>query len=249
MELKNRVAIITGGGTGIGKATALLFAKEGAKVVVTGRREQPLRSTVDEITGMGGSADFALTDVGDREQVDRLFNQASSKFGDVDILFCCAGVFISWKATQDYTDKEWDDTFRANFWGTLYCCKNAIPQMQRRGKGSIIICSSVAGQFPFKNHAAYNSSKAAVEMLSKCMAKDLGPNNIRVNTICPGLTDTDMALGHVAKLGREAIAKSFPLGRMGLPIDIAEAVLFLASDRSSWITGHSLFVDGGTHCY
>jgi NAD(P)-dependent dehydrogenase (short-subunit alcohol dehydrogenase family) len=249
MELQNRIAIITGGGTGIGKATAALFADEGAKVVITGRRKEPLRATVDEINAKGGSAEFVAADVGDQAQMKRLFDQVCSKHGGIDILFNCAGIFATGKASHEFTDSEWEEMMRINFWGTLYCCKLAIPPMQQRGKGNIINCTSVGGRMAFKNQTPYNVAKAAVEMLSKCMAKEVAGSNIRVNTICPGLTDTDMAQGHVARFGMDALKTACPLGRLGTSRDIAEAALFLASDKSSWITAHSMFVDGGTHAY
>jgi NAD(P)-dependent dehydrogenase (short-subunit alcohol dehydrogenase family) len=245
MELKDRVAIITGGGTGMGKATAALFAAEGAKVVIAGRREAPLRQTVDEITKAGGAIMFVKTDVTDTKQVQALIAKTVKKFGRIDILFNNAGVFISGKETQDFTEEEWDRTMDANFRGTLLCSRYAVPHMKLTGGGVIINCTSVSGKMAQRMQTPYNVSKAAVEMMSKCMALELGQYSIRVNTICPSLTDTDMAAGHFAAHGREFFAKMHPIQRVGSPMDVAWAALYLASEKASWVTGNSLYVDGG----
>lgn len=249
MELKDKVAIITGGGTGMGKATALLFASEGAKVVVAGRREQPLKETVEEILNLGGKATYVLTDITNSLQVQNLFAETENKFGKIDILFNNAGIFICGKQAHEFTEDEWDNTLNVNLRGMILCSKYIVPYMKKNHYGVIINCTSVSGRVAHRMQAPYNVSKAACEMLTKIMALELGPDNIRVNSICPSMTETDMAAGAIASRGREAIAKDHPLNRMGQPKDIAYAALYLASERASWVSGISLPVDGGTSAY
>jgi len=248
MELQGKVAIITGGGTGIGRATALLFAREGAALVLAGRRAEPLKKTVQEIVQAGGRAEYVLTDVSDSAQVQKLFHEAEGTFGKIDILFNNAGVFISGKEAHEYTEDEWDLVLRVNLGGTLFGSKYIVPYFKKNGGGVIINCSSVSGRVAQRMQAPYNVSKAAIEMMSKCMALELGPYKIRVNTICPNLTDTDMAAKAIATHGREKIESGYPLRRLGHANDTAYAALYLASDRASWVSGNSLFVDGGSSC-
>src|SRR3984957_2815622 len=185
MELKGKGAVVTGGGTGIGRATALIFAREGAVLVLAGRREEPLKRTVEDIVRGGGKAAYVVTDVGEAAQVQRLFDRAAEFGGGIGILFNNAGIFISGKETQDYLDAEWERILRANFWGTMLCSRAVIPHFRKNGGGVIINCTSVSGRMAQRMQTPYNVSKAAVEMMSKCMALELGPYRIRVNTICP----------------------------------------------------------------
>ena len=246
MELTNKVAIITGGGTGIGKATAQIFAREGAAVVLAGRRRGPLSTTAAQIVESGGRAEVVVTDVSEAAQVQFLFDRAVDVFGKIDILFNNAGVFTSGKLAHEYCEDEWERILRVNFFGTFLCSKYVVPHMIRNGGGVIINCSSVSGRLPQRLQAPYNVSKAAIEMMSKCMCLELGPSNIRVNTICPNLTETDMSESAIAANGREKYESTIPLRRIGQPTDTAYAALYLASDRASWISGNSLFVDGGS---
>jgi NAD(P)-dependent dehydrogenase (short-subunit alcohol dehydrogenase family) len=248
MDLQRKVAVMTGGGTGIGRATALLFAKEGAAVVLAGRRKEPLVKTAQEIMEAGGRAEAVVTDVGEPAQVQQLFAEAEKLFGRIDILFNNAGVFIGGREAQDFSEAEWEQVFRVNFWGPLHGMKYIVPYLKKTGGGVIINCSSVSGRVAQRMQAPYNSSKAAMEMMSKCMALELGPSNIRINTICPNMTETDMAAPKI-ELKRAIYESTYPLRRLGQPEDIAQAALYLASDRSSWVSGTSLFVDGGTSCF
>jgi NAD(P)-dependent dehydrogenase (short-subunit alcohol dehydrogenase family) len=248
MDLQGKVAVITGGGTGIGRATALLFAKEGAAIVLAGRRKEPLIKTAEEIRAAGGRAETVVTDVGESAQVQRLFAEAEKLFGRIDILFNNAGVFITGREAQDYSEEEWESVFRVNFWGTFYGMKYIVPYLKKSGGGTIVNCSSVSGRVAQRMQAPYNTSKAAVEMMSKCMSLELGPSKIRINTICPNMTETEMAAPALAKKGRATYEQAYPLRRLGQPEDIAQAALYLASNRSSWVSGTSLFVDGGTSC-
>ena len=248
MELQNKVTVITGGGTGIGKATALLFARDGSALLLAGRRKEPLEQTVEQIVSAGGRAEYIVTDVSDSAQVRRMLERAVEEFGKIDILFNNAGVFISGREAQDYSESEWDEIVRVNFRGTMLGCKYVVPHLKQNGGGVILNCSSVSGRVAQRMQAPYNVSKAAIEMMSKCMALELGPYKIRVNTICPNLTETDMAAKAIATHGREKIESAYPLRRLGQPDDTAYAALYLASDRASWVSGNSLFVDGGTSC-
>jgi NAD(P)-dependent dehydrogenase (short-subunit alcohol dehydrogenase family) len=247
MDLADKVAVITGGGTGIGRATALLFAREGAAVVLAGRRGEPLAKTAREITEAGGRAGAVVTDVAEPAQVERLFAEAEKLFGRIDILFNNAGVFVGGREGFDFSAEEWERVFRVNFWGTFHGMKYVVPYLKKAGGGVIINCSSVSGRVAQRMQAPYNTSKAAVEMLSKCLSLELGPSKIRINTICPNMTETDMAAPKIAQK-RDVYESSYPLRRLGQPEDIAQAALYLASGRSSWVSGTSLFVDGGTIC-
>jgi NAD(P)-dependent dehydrogenase (short-subunit alcohol dehydrogenase family) len=247
MDLAGKVAVITGGGTGIGRATALLFAREGAAVVLAGRRREPLERTAREIMDAGGRAGAVPTDVGEAAQVQRLFAEAEGLFGRIDILFNNAGLFLGGQEAHEFSDAEWERVFRVNFWGTFHGMKQVVPHLKKAGGGVIINCSSVSGRVAQRMQAPYNASKAAVEMLSKCMSLELGPSKIRINTICPNMVETEMAAPKIS-LKRTIYESTYPLRRLGQPEDIAQAALYLASNRSSWVSGTSLFVDGGTTC-
>ena len=245
MELQGKVAVITGGGSGIGRATAALFAAEGANVVIAGRRGELLAAAAAEIRGAGGEVAPVAADVTDPAAVDRLFGETERRYGRIDILLTCAGVFVSGKETQDFTLEEWDRAMSVNFRGTMLCSTRVVPFLRKAGGGTIINCTSVSGRVAQRKQTPYNVSKAAVEMMAKCMALELGPYNIRVNTICPGLTETEMAAGQIAARGRDACVQPNAIKRLGLPADTAEAALYLASERASWVSGTSLVVDGG----
>jgi len=248
MELEGKVAVITGGGTGIGRATALLFAAEGASVIVAGRREGPLRETVDQIVRNGGRAGAVVADVTDASQARELIERSVELFGGIDILFNCAGVFVKDMASHEYSEEEWDRVLSTNLRGAFVCSKYAVPVLKSRGGGVIINCTSVSAHLAQCGQTPYNVSKAGLEMLSKCMARELGYANIRVNTICPSMTETDMAADAIARRGIDAIAGDHPIRRIGQPMDCAQAALYLASERASWVSGNSLFVDGGNTC-
>lgn len=244
MELSGKVAVITGGGTGIGKAIAALFAQEGAKVMIAGRREEPLRQTCDGIAADTGEAKYVVTDASQSREVQTLFERTAEAFGRIDILVNNAAVFVKGKQGHEFSEEEWENAIDTNLKSVILCSRQAVPYLKRDG-GVILNVTSVSAHLAQRMQMPYNVSKAAVEMLSKCMALELGPSNIRVNTICPSMTETDMAAGAIESRGREAIGQEHPLRRMGQPMDSAQAALYLASDRASWVSGNSLFVDGG----
>lgn len=249
MRLKGKSAIITGAGTGIGKAIALLFAKEGAAVMVADVDEAGGMETVRSARDAGGRAAFTLADVTVAAQAERLVKAAVEDFGGLDILVNNAGIWTP-GTVADLPEEDWDRVMDVNVKGVFLCSKYAIPEMMKGG-GSVINMASVGGFIGSTNYGAYNASKGAVVMLTKNMALDYAAHNIRVNCICPMLTETEMARAIIeAQKGEpETIKKVYerriPLGRLGRPEDVAYGALYLASDESSYVTGASLFIDGG----
>ena len=249
MRLRDKVAIITGGSSGIGQATALLFAKEGAKIVIASRNPEEGSKTVDMIKKEGGKAVFIKTDVSKELEVKNLVESTVKIFGKIDILYNNAGIELA-KPVTETTEAEWDSVLNINLKGVFFGCKYAIPHMLKNGKGSIINTASAAGIVGFPNLAAYCASKGGIVLLTKEMALDYARQGIRVNAICPGAIMTPMLERFFEKapdpaLVKKQMADSHPMGRLGKPEEIANTALFLASDESSFITGHALLVDGG----
>jgi NAD(P)-dependent dehydrogenase (short-subunit alcohol dehydrogenase family) len=249
MKLQGKVAVVTGGASGIGRATALLFARESASVVVVDINEKAGRAVAEEIQSSGGSAIFVKCDVTNSDDCRMVIEKTLERFGRLDILFNNAGI-IRRASVVDTTEEEWDRVMAVNVKSVFLCSKYAIPVMAEAGGGVIVNTASGWGLVGGKNAASYCASKAAVVNLTKAMAIDHGPQNIRVNAVCPGDTATDMLRGEARQLGaseEEFFKESAdrPLGRVGKPEEIAEAVLFLASDASSFVTGTTLVVDGG----
>ena len=249
MRLRNRVALITGGTSGIGEATAVLFAKEGAKVAVTGRNESRGHAVTVRILEAGGSAIFIRTDVRRAEECQRAVEETITSFGKLDILFNNAGIFYAHDAL-DCTEEEWDLQIDINLKGTFLMSKYALPGMIAQGSGVIINNSSGWGIVGGDKAVAYCASKGGVVLLTKAMAIDHGRQGIRVNCICPGDVETPMLPEDARFRGMKweqylAGCSNRPLGRIGTADEIAKAALFLASDESSFMTGASLVVDGG----
>lgn len=247
MKLKDKVAIVTGGGTGIGKATAVELSKEGAKVVVAGRREEPLKEVVEEIINAGGEAAYFVTDVRYSDQVDRLIDNTVKKFGAVDILFNNAGINLT-KTIIDTTDEEVDDLLDTHVKGTFWGMRAAARQMKKQKNGGVIInMSSMSGLLGHPYRTVYCGCKAAIINMTRCAGLELADYNIRVNVICPGVIETP-----IVEMNRksdpevlEGYVQSIPMKRIADPKEVARAVVFLVSDDSSYVTGAYLAVDGG----
>jgi NAD(P)-dependent dehydrogenase (short-subunit alcohol dehydrogenase family) len=249
MRLNGKVAIITGGTSGIGEATAVLFAREGAKVAITGRNQERGEKIVSHITNNGGQAIFLKCDVRFADQCRGSIEQTLAKFSQLDILFNNAGIYLP-QTVLECSEDEWDLTMDINLKGTFLMSKHVLPGMIARGRGVIINNSSGWGLVGGDKAVSYCASKGGVVLLTKAMAIDHGPQGIRVNCICPGDVDTPMLPvdAQMRGLGRDeymAGAANRPMGRVGTAEEIAKAALFLASDESSFMTGASLVVDGG----
>jgi NAD(P)-dependent dehydrogenase (short-subunit alcohol dehydrogenase family) len=249
MQLANKVAIITGGASGIGRATAFLFAREKATVVIADVNASGGQAVADEISLAGGRASFESADVTRAADCRRVVERVAKEFGKINILFNNAGV-IRRATVLEISEEDWDRVMAVNVKSIYLLSREVIPYMQKSGGGVIVNTASGWGLTGGGRAAAYCASKGAVVLLTKAMAVDHGPQNIRVNCICPGDTDTAMLRGEATQLGEAsasflADAAKRPLGRVGLPEEIARAALYLASDASSFVTGTALVVDGG----
>jgi len=249
MTLAGKVALITGGSSGIGRATAVLFGQEEARVTITGRSEARGREVVREIERLGGEALFLRCDVRVAEDCRLAVNETLRVFGRLDILFNNAGVSSN-KTVLDCSEEEWDLVLDTNLKGTYLMAKFALPAMIRQGSGVIINNASNWGLIGSRGAAPYCASKGGVVLLTRALAVDHGWQGIRVNCICAGAVDTPMLRADAGQIGEPAerlLARwaQVPLERVGTPEEIAQAALFLASDQSSFVSGASLVVDGG----
>jgi meso-butanediol dehydrogenase/(S,S)-butanediol dehydrogenase/diacetyl reductase len=245
MRLKGKVAIITGGGSGIGRATAELFAREGASVVVADYNADAGQEAVQAIRDAGGDALFFEVDVSDRAQVQQMVQATLDAYGGVDVLFNNAGVLI-FGTVLDTDEASWNRLMSINLTGVFLCSRAVLPHMIARGGGSIINTSSSTGAHDAAgNSAAYVASKGGVALLTKAMAIDHAGDNVRVNAIAPGPTDTPMLRGSFSAEELVDFAATFPMKRLGHPEELAQAALFLASDEASFVTGCVLAADGG----
>lgn len=248
MKLKARVALITGGTEGIGYATAELFLREGARVVVAGRSAEKGARAVKALKSLGEVL-FVRGDVSRSRDAERMVRRAVERFGRLDILFNNAGIYLE-KVAEETDESEWDRVLDINLKGTFLVSRCAIVQMKRQGSGVIINNSSDAGLVGNRACPAYCASKGGVTVMTKAMALDYAAHNIRVNCVNPGTIDTPM-LAYEAKASGDVkgylrqMDSEHPMGRVGRPDEVARAVLFLASDESSFVTGATLPVDGG----
>jgi NAD(P)-dependent dehydrogenase (short-subunit alcohol dehydrogenase family) len=236
---------VTGGASGIARAVAARFAGEGAHVMVADSDVTGGKETVEQISAADGRASFAELDVSQSDQVHRTVQATIEKFGGLHILFNGAGI-LSYGTVIETTEECWEKILSVNLTGTFLCCRAVLPYMIRQHKGTIINVASTTGSHDACAHAAaYVSSKGGVTLLTRSMAIDHARQGVRVNAICPGPTDTPMLRKALTPDQLDAFARTFPMGRLGQPQEIAGAALFLASDDSSFVTGSLLYVDGG----
>jgi NAD(P)-dependent dehydrogenase (short-subunit alcohol dehydrogenase family) len=249
-KLRGKVSLITGGNSGIGRVTALLFSAHGARVAIAARDRVRGQGTVEEIAHSGGQGIFISCDVRLAADCHRAVERSVEVFGSLDILVNSAGVIYPHRSVLDTSEEEWDRTMAVNVKGVYLMSRVAIPRMIEGGGGCIINVASVWGLAGGTGAAAYCASKGAVVLLTKAMALDHAGQNIRVNCICPGSVDTPMLRDEMAALGgveqaRPAFAARHPLNRICTPDEVAQAALYLASDAASFVTGSSLVIDGG----
>jgi NAD(P)-dependent dehydrogenase (short-subunit alcohol dehydrogenase family) len=245
-RLDGKVALITGGGTGIGAACARAFAQEGAAVVVTGRRKDVLEAIVKDIGKAKGRALAVAGSVTDGAHAQSAVAQAVRTFGRLDVLVNNAGALAFGKLLHETDEATWNDMLATNLTGAYRMIKAAVPEMIKAGGGSIVNVSSVASLVGLPMLAAYSASKGGMDALTRCVAMDYAQKKIRCNSVCPGLVDTPMASGLIND--KDALAQimaAYPLGRPGTSEEVAKLVLYLASDESAWMTGSVIPIDGG----
>ncbi len=243
MRLKDKVAIVTGGGQGIGKVTALTFAREGAKVAVADINMTAAQAVADEICAADGQAKAIFLDVGRAESVEAAVRTVQETYGRIDVLVNNAGITRDARM-QKMSEEQFDAVINVNLKGVWLCSKAVAPIMIAGGGGSIINAASVVGLYGNFGQTNYVAAKSGVIGMTKTWARELGPNHIRVNAVAPGFTATEM-IATVPEKVLDSVRERTPLRRLGTPEDIANAYLFLASDESSFITGVTLSVDGG----
>ncbi len=248
-RLAGKKAVITGGGTGIGQAIAVAFAREGAQVAVAGRRLEKLQETITLLQQAGCEALALQCDVTRTGDAERAIQAAEDQFGKVNVLVNNAGT-LSVSTIENISEQDWDQVMATNVKGPFLMSRAVLPAMRRAGGGSIIHIGSVLGLAAIRDRAAYCTSKGGVTMLTKAMALDHAQDNIRVNCLCPSIVESDMtrnlfAETEAGRKARENRLAAIPLGRFGKPNDIAGLAVFFASDESSWMTGTVIPVDGG----
>ncbi|MCL4522518.1 MAG: SDR family oxidoreductase [Acidobacteria bacterium] len=253
LRLANKVALITGGGTGIGRACALAFAREGANVALAGRRPGPLNDVAAEIAKAGGNALAIECDVTDSVSVQHAIETTSACFHGLHIVVNNAGALLV-AAVDGTTEAEWDHLMAVNLKGTFLVSRAALPELRKAGGGCIVNIASILGLVAMKNRAAYTASKGGVIALTKAMALDHAHENIRVNCICPTIVETELVENLFSsqpnpEAARQARRDMLPVGRLGKPEDVAHLAVYLASDESSFVTGAALPLDGGLTAY
>ncbi len=251
-SLEGRVAIVTGGGRGIGKAIAQCFAKAGARVAITSRKMNDLEATAAEIEAFGGVAFPVQSHLGKMEEIEKMVNTVAGKFGRVDILVNNAGASPAMGSVLESDERLWETIMNLNLKGLYFTSQSVARIMKEQGNGKIINISSIDGYKPEPGVSVYSISKAGVRMITKAFAMELAPFNIQVNTIAPGAISTKMLDSHwfhlppeEAQKEKAAMAKATPMGRIGVPDEIAGAAIYLASDASSYTTGAEILIDGG----
>lgn len=252
-RLSGKTAFLTGAGTGIGRACALAFAREGARIAIAGRQVAPLHEVASEVGKASGQVLPISCDVTQIESVERALGKAMQHFGQLNVIVNNAGAVVV--ATVEQTsDADWQAVLSVNLTGTFYVSRAALPMLRKSGGGSIINVGSVLGLVARRERAAYCAAKAGVTGLTKAMALDHARENIRVNCICPAIVETEMAKRSISKAAdplaeRQERASQIPLGRIGSPEDVASLAVYLASEESSWLTGAAIPLDGGLTAY
>jgi NAD(P)-dependent dehydrogenase (short-subunit alcohol dehydrogenase family) len=250
-RLSDKVAIITGAASGIGAKTAVVFAQEGAKVALIDICSDGMHKVAATIQEAGGEALAIEADVSVARQVQIMVEKTVTRFGKLNILVNNAGIRASHSTVVDLTEEEFDRTIAVDLKGVWLCCKYAIPEMMRGGGGTIVNVSSISASIGQPLQGAYNAAKGGVDVLTKCVAMDFAKHKIRCNNVNPAWVRTSMNHQELAEMQArggvewEEVLRLHPLGRIGEPADVASAIAFLASDEASWITGTSLYVDGG----
>ncbi len=252
-RVAGKAAIVTGAGTGIGRAIALALAREGAKVAVAGRRHEKLEEVAQAIRRGGGEAVATVCDVSSEADSKQAVKDAEQAFGSVNVLVNNAGA-LSVSTVEGISVEDWDRLMATNLKGPFLMSRAVLPAMRRAGGGAIVNVGSVLGLVAMKDRAAYCASKGGVTMLTKAMALDHAHEKIRVNCICPAIVETELIAelfsnSEDGRRARDARLTTLPLGRFGKPDDIAELAVFLASEESSWMTGTAIPVDGGLAAY
>ncbi|WP_095061767.1 MULTISPECIES: SDR family NAD(P)-dependent oxidoreductase [unclassified Pseudomonas] len=244
-RLQGKIAFVTGAGSGIGEATALRFAEEGATVVLCGRRIEPLQGVQEKIRAQGGQAEIAVADVSDEQAYVGALQATAQRHGRLDILVNNAMAY-TWGSIDTMTTADWHANFATTVDGTFFGTRTAMQLMKAQGGGSIVNIASICGLFGTAWMAGYSAAKAAVINFSRAAASEGAPHNIRCNVIIPGVVDTPATAGMLGDAKtRTNTEKVIPMKRVGLPVELANAILFLASDEASYVTGASLAVDGG----
>jgi len=249
-RVEGKVAIVTGGALGIGKATCLLLAEEGAKVAVTDILDKEGQELTKKIKSIGGVAEFWRLDVSNEKEVEKTFADIHKKFGKIDVLVNNAGIAGVSKPTHEISEEEWDKVMAVNVKGVFFCTKHVVPYMKKTGGGSIINLSSIYGIVSAPDVPPYHASKGAVRIMTKTDAFLYAKDKIRVNSVHPGFIWTPMVEGYLksqgdVEEGRKYLDTLHPIGRVGEPEDIAYGIVYLASDESKFVTGSELVIDGG----
>jgi len=248
-EFDGKVAQITGAASGIGKAAALAFGRQGARVVVSdlASKADEGQSVAEEIIGFGGEAIFVACDVAEEAQVSALVSETVNRFGRLDAAFNNAGIGGNSAETHAYEIDDWDRVMSINLRGVFLCMRAEIPQMLEQGAGTIVNTASIAGLVAFQNSPAYTASKHAVIGLTRTTALEYAQRGIRVNAVCPGIIDTPLIAGALQRdnAAFDRFTEAEPIGRLGTPEEIADAVVWLSSPKASFVLGHPMVVDGG----
>jgi NAD(P)-dependent dehydrogenase (short-subunit alcohol dehydrogenase family) len=246
-KFAGKVALVTGGSFGIGQAAAVAFARHGAKVVVADWMEDKDQETLKQIKNIGGESIFVSCDVSKIDQVKAMIDKTVKHFGRLDFAFNNAGIEGIMAPSHECTEENWDKTVAINLKGVWMCMKYEIPLMLKQGKGAIVNCASIAGLVGFPGLPAYVATKHGVVGLTKTAALENAKQNVRVNAVCPGVIKTSMIdrITGKDKVVEKQYTDMEPVGRMGQPTEVAEAVVWLCSDEASFVTGHAMTVDGG----